>query len=48
MKRWSHGATTVAQGHDGATVAELWLHRKNSCERGPGGLEGLGANLGVF
>jgi hypothetical protein len=48
MKHWSHGATAVAQGHDGATVAELRLHRKNSCERGPGGLEGLGANRGVF
>jgi hypothetical protein len=35
----------VAQGRDGATVAKLWLHRKNSDERGP---EGLGANRGVF
>jgi hypothetical protein len=38
----------VAQGRDGATVAELRLHRRNSGERGPGGLEGLGANQGVF
>jgi hypothetical protein len=38
----------VAQGRDGATVAELRLHRKNSGERGPGGLEGLGASRGVF
>jgi hypothetical protein len=29
-------------------VAELWLHRRNSGERGTGGLEGLGANRGVF
>jgi hypothetical protein len=29
-------------------VAELRLHRKNSGERGPGRLEGLGANRGVF
>jgi hypothetical protein len=29
-------------------VAELWLHRKNSIEHGPGGLEGLRANRGVF
>jgi hypothetical protein len=36
------------QGHDGATVAELWLHRRNSGERRPGGLEGLGVNRGVF
>jgi hypothetical protein len=38
----------VAQGRDGATVAELRLHRKNSGERGPGRLEGLGAIRGVF
>jgi hypothetical protein len=38
----------VAQGRDGATVAELRLHRKNSGERGPGELEGLGVNRGVF
>jgi hypothetical protein len=38
----------VAQGHDGATVVELRLHRRNSGEHGPGGLEGLGANRGVF
>jgi hypothetical protein len=37
-----------AQGRLGATVAELWLHRKNSGERGLGGQEGLGANRGVF
>ena len=29
-------------------MAELRLHRKNSSERGLGGLEGLGANRGVF
>ena len=29
-------------------MAELRLHRKNSDERGPGGLEGLGVNRGVF
>jgi hypothetical protein len=29
-------------------VAELRLHRRNSGERGPGGLEGLRANRGVF
>jgi hypothetical protein len=29
-------------------VAELRLHWKNSGERGPGGLEGLGTNRGVF
>jgi hypothetical protein len=29
-------------------VAELRLHRKNSGERGPGRLEGLGTNRGVF
>jgi hypothetical protein len=29
-------------------VVELRLHRKNSGERGPGGLEELGANRGVF
>jgi hypothetical protein len=29
-------------------VAELRLQRKNSSERGLGGLEGLGANRGVF
>jgi hypothetical protein len=38
----------VAQGRDGATVAELRLHRNISGERGQGGLEGLGANRGVF
>jgi hypothetical protein len=38
----------VAKGRDEATVAELRLHRKNSGERGPGGLEGLGASRGVF
>jgi hypothetical protein len=30
------------------TVAELRLHRKNSGEHGPGRLEGLGVNRGVF
>jgi hypothetical protein len=29
-------------------VAELWLHRGNSGERGPDRLEGLGAKRGVF
>ena len=29
-------------------MAELRLHRKNSGERGSGGLEGLGANREVF
>jgi hypothetical protein len=29
-------------------VAELRLHRKNSGEHGPSGLEGLGANRGAF
>jgi hypothetical protein len=29
-------------------VEELWLHWRNSGERGLGGLEGLGANRGVF
>jgi hypothetical protein len=38
----------VEQGRDGATVVELRLHRRNSSERGPGELEGLGANLRVF
>jgi hypothetical protein len=38
----------VTQGRDGAMVAELRLHRKISGERGQGGLEGLGANRGVF
>jgi hypothetical protein len=47
-KRWSHGATAVAQRRDGAMVAELRLHRKISGERVQGGLEGLGANRGVF
>jgi hypothetical protein len=39
---------TEAQGRLEAMVAELWLHRKNSNECGPGGLEGLGVNRGVF
>jgi hypothetical protein len=43
-----NGATAETQGRLGATVAELWLHRKNSGEHGPGRLEGLGANRGVF
>jgi hypothetical protein len=38
----------VTQGRNGATVAELRLHRKISGERGQGELEGLGANRGVF
>ena len=38
----------MAQGRDSATLAELRLHRRNSGERGPGRLEGLGANRGVF
>jgi hypothetical protein len=29
-------------------VVELRLHRKNSGECGPGGLDGLGANRGAF
>jgi hypothetical protein len=38
----------VALGRDGATVAELQLHRRNSGERGPGKPEGLGENRRVF
>jgi hypothetical protein len=38
----------VTQGRNGATVAELRLHRNISGERGQGELEGLGANRGVF
>jgi O-acetyl-ADP-ribose deacetylase (regulator of RNase III) len=34
-KRWRHGATMEAQGHDGATVAELRLRKNHSGERGP-------------
>jgi hypothetical protein len=34
-KRWRHGATTEAQEHDGAMVAELQLCKNHSGERGP-------------
>jgi hypothetical protein len=37
-----------AQGRLGATVAELRLPKRNSGDRGPDGLEGLGSNRGVF
>jgi hypothetical protein len=37
-----------AQGLDGATVAELRLHMRNSGERVLGGPEGLGVNQRVF
>jgi hypothetical protein len=37
-----------APGLDGVTVAELRLHKRNSGERGLGGLEGLGVNRRVF
>jgi hypothetical protein len=36
------------QGRLKATVVELWQHRKNSGEHGPGGPEGLGVNRGAF
>jgi hypothetical protein len=41
-KRWRHGATVEAQGRDGATVAELWLRKNHSGQRGPAepGMEG--------
>jgi hypothetical protein len=39
---------TDAQGHLGAMVAELRLHRKNTGEHGPGGPNGLGVNRGAF
>jgi hypothetical protein len=34
-KRWSHGATTKAQGYDGATAAGRRLRKNRSGERGP-------------